>query len=71
MTLLRKDAIMEKMSQEKKWKEWAEKLKKEYPDLTDQDLKFEQGREEETLIRLQDKLKKTKEEITNWLHIMG
>ena len=45
------------------WKEVAGKLKQQYANLTDDDLLFKEGKEEELLGRLQNKLGKTKEEI--------
>jgi uncharacterized protein YjbJ (UPF0337 family) len=45
------------------WNEVAGKLKQQYANLTDDDLLFKEGKEEELLGRLQAKLGKTKEEI--------
>ena len=45
------------------WNEIAGKLKQQYANLTDDDLLFKQGKEEELLGRLQQKLGKTKEEL--------
>jgi uncharacterized protein YjbJ (UPF0337 family) len=45
------------------WNEAAGKLKQQYAKLTDDDLIFQQGKEEELLGRLQNKLGKTKEEL--------
>jgi uncharacterized protein YjbJ (UPF0337 family) len=45
------------------WKEVAGKLKQQYANLTDDDLLFKEGKQEELLGRLQQKLGKTKEEI--------
>jgi uncharacterized protein YjbJ (UPF0337 family) len=47
------------------WKEVAGKLKQKYADLTDDDVLFKEGKEEELLGRLQKKLGKSKEEIRN------
>lgn len=55
----------------KNWEESKKRLKQQYPHLTDEDLYYEIGKEEELLERLQGKMNKTKEEIFNWLHIMG
>jgi uncharacterized protein YjbJ (UPF0337 family) len=41
----------------------AGKLKQQFADLTDDDLLFSEGKEEELLGRLQQKIGKTKEEI--------
>jgi uncharacterized protein YjbJ (UPF0337 family) len=45
------------------WNETAGKLKQQYANLTDDDLLFEEGKEEELLGRLQAKVGKTKEQI--------
>ncbi|RPI01811.1 MAG: CsbD family protein [Ignavibacteriae bacterium] len=45
------------------WNEIAGKLKQQYADLTDDDLLLKEGKEEELLGRLQQKLGKTKEEL--------
>jgi uncharacterized protein YjbJ (UPF0337 family) len=45
------------------WNEIAGKLKQQYAELTDDDLLFKQGKEEELLGRLQQKLGKTKSEL--------
>lgn len=45
------------------WNELKGKLKQKYGDLTDDDLTFVEGKEDELLGRLQKKLNKTKEEI--------
>ena len=45
------------------WNEIAGKLKQKYANLTDDDLIFNQGKEEELLGRLQVKVGKTKEQI--------
>ncbi|MCH2449889.1 MAG: CsbD family protein [Gracilimonas sp.] len=45
------------------WNETKGKLKQKYSELTDDDLKFTEGKEDELLGRLQKKLGKTKDEI--------
>jgi uncharacterized protein YjbJ (UPF0337 family) len=45
------------------WKEIAGKLKQRYANLTDDDLLFKEGKEEELLGRLQQKIGTTKEEL--------
>lgn len=54
---------MNKLSIKGDWKIIAGKLKQKYADLTDDDLLFAEGKEEELLGRLQKKIGKTKEEI--------
>lgn len=45
------------------WEEQKSKLMSKFPILTDADLKFEEGKKEEMMVRLQTKLGKTKEEL--------
>lgn len=45
------------------WKELKGKLKQKYATLTDDDLLMAEGKEDETIGRLQEKLGKSKEEI--------
>ncbi|WP_020404283.1 CsbD family protein [Gracilimonas tropica] len=45
------------------WNELKGKLKQKYSDLTDDDLTFSEGKEDELFGRLQKKLGKTKDEI--------
>ncbi|MBZ4041224.1 MULTISPECIES: CsbD family protein [Flavobacterium] len=44
------------------WNELKGKLKQKYADLTDDDLLYEEGKEDEMYGRIQQKLGKTKEE---------
>jgi uncharacterized protein YjbJ (UPF0337 family) len=52
------------------WNEVAGKIKQKYADLTDDDLLFVEGKEEELLGRLQKKLGKTKDEIRHLIEKM-
>ena len=45
------------------WNELKGKLKQQYADLTDDDLAYEEGKEDELLGKLQKKLGKTREEV--------
>jgi uncharacterized protein YjbJ (UPF0337 family) len=45
------------------WNEVKGKLKQKYGELTDDDLRFAEGKDDELLGRLQQKLGKTKEEL--------
>ena len=49
------------------WNEKAGKLKQQFASLTDDDVLFREGKEEELLGRLQKKLGKTKEEVRELL----
>lgn len=46
-----------------KWNEVKGKLKQQFADLTDDDLLFEEGKEDELYGRIQQKVGKTKDEI--------
>ena len=54
---------MNKLKIKGNWNETAGKLKQQYANLTDDDLLFAKGKEEELWGRLQTKLGKTKEEL--------
>lgn len=47
------------------------KMKQQYAELTDDDLKYQEGKEDEMLGRLQKKLGKTKEEVKSWIDSIG
>lgn len=55
----------------KDWEAVKERLKKEHPGLTEDDLIYEIGKEEELLERLQKRLNRNKQEIRKWLSFMG
>jgi uncharacterized protein YjbJ (UPF0337 family) len=50
------------------WNELKGKLKQTYGNLTDDDLKYEEGKEDELLGRLQKKTGKTKDDLKKWFH---
>ena len=54
---------MEKLKIKGSWNEMKGKLKQKYGELTDDDLVFAEGKEDELYGRLQKRLGKTKEEI--------
>lgn len=49
------------------WNEVKEKLKARFPNLTDEDLFYQEGESDGVLIRIQKKLGKTREEIDDLL----
>jgi len=49
-----------------KWDEIKGRLKQKYAELTDDDLRFEEGKEEELLGRLRQRTGKTREEIIDF-----
>ena len=54
---------MTKLQMKGTWHEIKGKLKQKYADLTDDDLTFAEGKDEELLGRLQQKLGRTKEDL--------
>ncbi len=48
------------------WNILKGKLKKSFADLTDDDLKYEEGNEEELFGRLQRKTGQTRDQLTRW-----
>jgi uncharacterized protein YjbJ (UPF0337 family) len=54
---------MTKLQLKGSWNELKGKLKEQYANLTDDDLAFAEGKEDELLGRLQKKLGKTKDEV--------
>lgn len=59
------ESNMEKLQIKGNWNELKGKLKQEYGELTDNDLTYAEGKEDELLGRLQQKLGKSKEELTS------
>lgn len=53
------------------WEEVKEKIKKEHSHLTEDDLIYEAGKEEELMKRLAARLDKSEEEVRNWLSLIG
>ena len=49
------------------WNELKGKVKQQYANLTDDDLLYEEGKEDELLGRIQKKTGKTKEELKSWI----
>jgi len=52
------------------WNEKKEKLKLKYPDITDEDLLFYEGKEQEMIEMLGYKLGKTKEELVDIISML-
>ena len=62
-----KKNIMDKLELKGKWNEIKGKVKQAHGDLTDNDLRYEEGKDDELLGRLQQKLGKSREELIVWL----
>jgi uncharacterized protein YjbJ (UPF0337 family) len=58
---------MDRLELKGKWNELKGKAKQAHGDLTDDDLKYEEGKDDELYGRLQQKLGKTRDEVVSWL----
>lgn len=59
---------MSKLTWQGRWNELKGKVKQQYADLTDDDLLYAEGKEEELLGKLQKKTGKTKDQVESWLN---
>lgn len=62
---------MDKLELKGKWNEIKGKVKQSYADLTDDDLKYEEGKDDELVGRLQQKTGKTRDDVIKWLKSLG
>lgn len=62
---------MDDMNWKGNWNETKGKIKQAHGELTDDDLEYEQGKDDEFFGRLQKKLGKTKDEVVHWLRSFG
>lgn len=62
---------MDKLELKGNWNTLKGKVKQAHADLTDDDLKYEEGKDDELYGRLQTKLGKTKDEVISWLRSLG
>ena len=62
---------MDRLELKGKWNEWKGKAKQAHGDLTDDDLNYQEGKEDELFGRLQQKLGKTRDEVIHWLRGLG
>ena len=49
------------------WNELKGKIKQQYGELTDDDLVYEEGKDDELVGRLQKKIGKTKDQVIDWI----
>ena len=49
------------------WNELKGKIKQQYGQLTDDDLVYEDGKDDELLGRIQQRIGKTKEQVIGWI----
>lgn len=59
---------MNKLEIKGNWNELKGKIKQQWGDLTDDDLTYEEGKEEELIGRIQKKTGKAREEIVNYIN---
>lgn len=62
---------MDKLEFKGNFNEFKGKLKQAHADLTDDDLEYEEGKDDEFFGRLQKKLGKTKDEVVAWIRSLG
>lgn len=58
---------MDRLELKGSWNELKGKIKQAYGDLTDDDLTYQEGQEDELYGRLQNKTGKTRDEVIEWL----
>jgi uncharacterized protein YjbJ (UPF0337 family) len=71
LSIVSKLYTMDRLELKGKWNEMRGKVKQAHGDLTDDDLRYEEGKDEELIGRLQTKLGKTRDEVVNWLRSLG
>jgi len=59
---------VDKLELKGRWNELKGKVKQAYGDLTDDDLKYEEGKEEELLGRLQTKTGRARQDLVKWIN---
>ncbi|COX77210.1 CsbD family protein [Sphingobacterium sp. 1.A.5] len=59
---------MDRLDLKGKWNELKGKIKQQYAEWTDDDLAYEEGKDDELLGKLQQKLGKSREEVIDWLN---
>ncbi len=59
--------IMDKLELKGKWNELKGKVKQAYGDLSDDDLTYEEGKDDELYGRIQQKTGKTRDQVIDWL----
>lgn len=58
---------MDKLELKGKWNELKGKIKQKYAEFTDDELTYEEGKDDELIGRIQTKLGKTRDEVVDWL----
>lgn len=62
---------MDKLTLKGNWNELKGKMKQADGRLTDDDLRYEEGKDDETIGRIQQRLGKTKDEVVDWIRSLG
>ncbi len=62
---------MDKMEIKGNWNELKGKVKQQHAHLTDDDLEWEDGKDDEFFGRMQKKIGKTKDEFVSWVKSLG
>jgi len=62
---------MDRLELKGKWNEMKGKAKQAYAELTDDDLAYEEGKDDELVGRIQNRLGKTRDEVIDWLKSLG
>lgn len=62
---------MDKLEFKGDYNDFKGKLKQAHSGLTDDDLEYEEGKDDEFFGRLQKKLGKTKDEVVHWIKSLG
>lgn len=62
---------MDKLELKGRWNELKGKAKQAHADLTDDDLEYEEGKDDELLGKIQTRLGKTKDEVVAWIRSLG
>jgi uncharacterized protein YjbJ (UPF0337 family) len=62
---------MDRLELKGNWNQLKGKVKQAHGNLTDDDLRYEEGKDEELLGRLQKKLGKSRDDLIKWLKSLG
>ena len=62
---------MDKLEIKGNWNKWKGKVKQAYGSLTDDDLKYEEGKDDEFWGRVQKKTGQAKDDLVKWLRGLG
>ena len=63
-----KEKIMDTLRIKGNWNQMKNKIKQKFPDLTDDDLTFVEGREDELLGKIQRRTGKPRDEVVNYIN---